>query len=59
MVSILEVYQLQCTQCGKPKRVTHLHVDGNLAEIEAKFVCDPCLTAPAESNKSAKSAETA
>ena len=42
MVSYLEVYMLKCNACGKPKKVSRLHVHGNLAEIEASWVCPAC-----------------
>lgn len=42
MVSILEVYTLECNACGKKKKVSRLHVDGNLAEIERTWVCPDC-----------------
>ena len=46
MVSILEVYQLKCTACGKPQRVRRLHVYGNLQEIERTYVCAACEQHP-------------
>lgn len=42
MVSILESYMLKCNACGKPKKVSRLHVYGNLAEIEANWICPTC-----------------
>lgn len=42
MVSILEAYMLTCTACGKKKKVSRLHVDGNLGEIERTWVCPDC-----------------
>ena len=63
VVSILEVYQLKCTQCGKPKRIQGLHVYGNLSQIERTFVCVDCENQPTEPAESAaaatKPAETA
>lgn len=45
MVAILEVHSLECTECGKTKRVQRLHVHGNLAEIERTYVCPECREA--------------
>lgn len=45
MVSILESYTLTCNDCGKPKKVSRLQVHGNLAEIEATWVCPACQEA--------------
>lgn len=42
MVSILEVYTLECNACGKKKKVSRLRVDGNLAELERTWVCPDC-----------------
>jgi len=45
VVSILESYMLKCNHCGKPKKVSRLQVHGNLAEIEATWVCPACQEA--------------
>ncbi len=42
MVSILESYTLKCNSCGKPTKMSRLRVHGNLAEIEATWVCPVC-----------------
>lgn len=45
MVSYLEMYMLKCNACGKKKKVSRLPVRGNLAQIEATWVCPDCARA--------------
>ena len=42
MISLLEIYPLTCSKCGKVEQVRQLVVDCNLRRIEATFVCSSC-----------------